>query len=187
MIVVRPTSKREKKKRKRQLDPNRQGYLDILQKSGGESAYELGGSSQSSITDGTLVAPHEEAAAVAAAIGLPPNYSPSLNQPGSSMAQPATAEVSSPVSATTTDETLSDAPRSPGVVMKSPDLANLESPAASGSCASEEDGDEGSGVVLEDSGLLDPQGNEANTATVSSIHSGHQVLKDTSSHVPPTA
>lgn len=41
VIVVRPSSKREKKKQKRQADPNRRGYSDILERSGAQGIQVL--------------------------------------------------------------------------------------------------------------------------------------------------
>lgn len=153
VIVVRPTSKREKKKRKRQADPSRRGYLDILQRSGGEAG--LGGSSHSSFTEETMVAPEVEAEAVAAAVGLPPDAI-------SSAELASKHEARSTKSGATTPED----PRSPGVVMKSPNPGHLESPALSDSEPSEEeeevddddadDADDGRGIVVGPSSMVQP-------------------------------
>lgn len=70
VIVVRPSSKREKKKQKRLADPTRRSYNHILRmsESRGGRLFDKSGSTDSSITK----LPEEEAA-VAEAIGLPPS------------------------------------------------------------------------------------------------------------------
>ncbi|MCJ1403902.1 hypothetical protein MMC11_007125 [Xylographa trunciseda] len=72
VIVVRPSAKREKKKRKRHADPNRKSYLGILEKSGADSNTMLDNIESPNLSgqeDGQ--AREEEARAVARAIGLP--------------------------------------------------------------------------------------------------------------------
>ncbi|KAI9833670.1 MAG: hypothetical protein M1826_006761 [Phylliscum demangeonii] len=76
VIVVRPTAKREKKKKKRQADPSRKGYLDMLLKSEVGPGHLLDASSRRSLSEGGVLAaaPELEAEAVAQAVGLPPQY-----------------------------------------------------------------------------------------------------------------
>ena len=69
VIVVRPTAKREKKKRKRLADPTRRSYLGILEQSG------LAGSQTLDKGLSTGEASETEAQAVAQAIGLPGAFS----------------------------------------------------------------------------------------------------------------
>ena len=71
VIVVRPSLKREKKKKKRLADPNRRSYNHILEMS------ERRGSrifDHSSSTDSSISKLPDEEAAVAEALGLPPSY-----------------------------------------------------------------------------------------------------------------
>lgn len=71
VIVVRPSLKREKKKKKRLADPNRRSYNHILKMS------ERRGSrifDHSSSTDSSISKLPDEEAAVAEALGLPPSY-----------------------------------------------------------------------------------------------------------------
>jgi hypothetical protein len=63
VIVVRPNSQRAKGKRKRQADPTRQQYRDLLDKSGSEEHFM-------NMSQEALDVTEDEAAAVAAAIGL---------------------------------------------------------------------------------------------------------------------
>ena len=160
VIVVRPTSKREKKKRKRQANPNRRGYLDILEQSGGgEGAHVLNGSSRNSIAGETLASPELEAEAVAAAIGLPPElYSPSLHPPSRSDRARSTdnGQPNSPAPRSPTeegeddDDDDDDALSHSAVIMKSPNLSTLDSPVLSDSDASDEaDDDEPERLVVD--------------------------------------
>ena len=140
VIVVRPTSKREKKKKKRQADPSRKGYLDILLKSDPSTDHVLEGSSRNSLAD-TLVAPEAEAEAVAKAVGLPPNYLHSPDLAALNKAQPTKSDVTTPEALSPMEEASSDGARSPGVIMQSPNLTTLDSPAQSYSGSSEDEGD----------------------------------------------
>jgi len=76
VVVVRPTEKRLKKKQKRDADPTRQDYARILRESGIDG-HETG----DIITSSTFEAsndPDFEAHAVAAALGLPARFDPTL-------------------------------------------------------------------------------------------------------------
>ena len=72
VIVVRPSTKREKKKKKRMADPSRRSYNNILEMSERRGSHIF---NPSSSTDSSNVArlPDEEAA-VAKALGLPAPY-----------------------------------------------------------------------------------------------------------------
>ena len=72
VIVVRPSLKREKKKKKRRADPGRRSYNHLLKLSErrGIRVFDPRPGTQ----NGTLKLPDEEAA-VAEALGLPPSYS----------------------------------------------------------------------------------------------------------------
>ncbi|KAK2759412.1 hypothetical protein FQN54_002890 [Arachnomyces sp. PD_36] len=65
VIVVRPSTKREKKKKKRQANPSRRSYNHILEASGSH-VFDSAGSTNSSATK----LPADEAAAVAKAVGV---------------------------------------------------------------------------------------------------------------------
>lgn len=72
VIVVRPTQKREKKKKKRLADPTRRSYNNILQLSEkrGSGLFDTNINTDSNIDK----QPEEEAAAVAEAVGLPRSF-----------------------------------------------------------------------------------------------------------------
>jgi hypothetical protein len=126
VIVVRPTSKREKKKKKRQADPNRRGYLDILEKSAagsGKAGHVLDRSSGDSMADEQLPVSEGEALAVAKAVGLGPGFEAALQ--AAHDAQAARLESSaSPSPADSPEDELK-------AVLKSPDPGYLESPESS--------------------------------------------------------
>jgi nucleotide-binding universal stress UspA family protein len=142
VIVVRPSSKRNKARSKRALDPNRHAYKDLLEKSG----HLIDTDARSFTADDSRQASEHEAAAVAAAIGYRPLG-------GSPLVQTQTVPVN-------LDRTIADQDlKSPGVVMKSPELQNLESPEMS-DLSSSDDEDEG-GVPTATSGLGVSHGGEA--------------------------
>lgn len=73
-MVVRPTAKREKKKKKRLADPTRRGYLNILEKSGANGSQMLDKSERDKLVEQSGGEASEvEAQAVANAIGLSGN------------------------------------------------------------------------------------------------------------------
>jgi hypothetical protein len=129
VIVVRPTSKRDKARSKRANDPDRQGYRDILAKS--ESLIDVNSPRNS------FFANDEEALANATAVG---NKQASDNT--HPLAQVAHAEESDDEQENNTSNLLDD-PRSPGVMMKSPHLQNLDSPDFSDDPSSGEEEEEG--------------------------------------------
>lgn len=134
VIVVRPSSKREAKKRKRLQDPSRGGYRDILDKSEdaprgqGKHLLEmsnrasLGGSGLGALGDFTSAGgdPDEEARRVAEAIGYRgPEYFPNSNSSarGSSLSR---------VTSARSDNT--DVQSPPGRLLRSPELGVVDSP-----------------------------------------------------------
>jgi hypothetical protein len=129
VIVVRPTSKRDKARSKRANDPDRQGYRDILAKS--ESLIDVNSPRNS------FFANDEEALANATAAG---NKQASDN--AHPLAQVAHVEESDDEQENNTSNLLDD-PRSPGVMMKSPHLQNLDSPDFSDDPSSGEEEEEG--------------------------------------------
>lgn len=135
VIVVRPSSKRDKARNKRALDPNRHAYKDLLEKSGTLIDTDARNVYTETSRPQSRQASEDEAAAVAAAIGYRPLE-------GSPLVQSQTVPVN--LDATFADQDL----KSPGIVMKSPELQNLESPEISDSSSSEdEDEDEDEGGV----------------------------------------
>ncbi|KAF2139305.1 uncharacterized protein K452DRAFT_275486 [Aplosporella prunicola CBS 121167] len=138
VIVVRPSTKRAKTKRKRLQDPTRTGYRDLLDKSGPAGSHILDTHNRHSIMLGDIAkeASEEEAAAVAKAVGFvpPPDPSPLAQVENAGVQEaPMTPEY-------TRDEFLSP-DNSPEMarVMKSPELGDLDSPADSGSDMSDEE------------------------------------------------
>lgn len=80
VIVVRPSAKREKKKRKRRADPNRRSYLDILNQSSAQGSQIL-----DKVESGQLPQDHE-AHAVLEALGVSPAYVESRRESNDSTA-----------------------------------------------------------------------------------------------------
>ncbi|KAI9676240.1 MAG: hypothetical protein M1829_003069 [Trizodia sp. TS-e1964] len=78
VIVVRPTKKRENKKKKRKADPARSGYLDLITKSALDSSQSVDISRQESVMSEGSLASNLEASAVASALGLPAAYDPTI-------------------------------------------------------------------------------------------------------------
>ncbi|KAL5120687.1 hypothetical protein ACEQ8H_001436 [Pleosporales sp. CAS-2024a] len=126
VIVVRPTSKRDKARSKRANDPDRQGYRDILAKS--ESLIDVNSPRNS------YFANDEEALAQAAVSHKQPTNT------AHPLAQTMQTQDSDDDQDTNASR-LAENPRSPGVMMKSPHLQNLDSPDFSddGSSGEEED------------------------------------------------
>ncbi|OAL00533.1 adenine nucleotide alpha hydrolases-like protein [Phaeosphaeriaceae sp. SRC1lsM3a] len=136
VIVVRPTTKRDKARTKRANDPDRQGYRDILAKS--ESLIDVNSPRNS------FFANDDEALAQ-----LP--TAPSKQLPDAHpLAQVAHAEESSDDDEANAGNILDD-PRSPGVMMKSPHLQNLDSPDFSDDPSSGEEDDDG-GIATKPAG-----------------------------------
>ena len=155
VIVVRPNSKRAKAKRKRYLDPNRHGYKDLLDKSGPQGGHVLDLSYRDSlIEEESQPASEDEAAAVAAAIGYRPHLDPSplanIESAQSEEIEPASPDSpDSTRSGYTGGDSSPEDLRSPGVVMKSPELQNLDSPPESDVSSSDEDVYEDGGVSMD--------------------------------------
>ena len=133
---MRPSSKRDKKKRKRLQDPTRRGYKDILDKSNTEGPYvHMVGEAIADDHHG-LEATDAEAAAVLEAIGYKPG--PEFEEVAS---LERTQSGKSDVTNISDYSNVNDL-KSPGVMMKSPELQNLESPALSEASSEGEDDDD---------------------------------------------
>lgn len=129
VIVVRPTSKRDKARSKRANDPDRQGYRDILAKS--ESLIDVNSPRNS------FFANEEEAAAVG---GNTAAHKPSVDtHPLAQVARPPESESEDDEPSTSNLED----PKSPAVLMKSPHLQNLDSPDLSEASLSSDEEDQG--------------------------------------------
>jgi hypothetical protein len=117
VIVVRPSTKRMKKKKKRLANPSRRNYDSILEKA--RAGYSLDKTNRNSIVGPLPVATDQEAAAVAKAIGVPKHFE----------ATPVTRVVSA--RGDMMGRSGSPSPSSPAFsnrVMKSPNLSPLDSP-----------------------------------------------------------
>ena len=146
VIVVRPSSKRDKARNKRALDPNRHAYKDLLEKSGNLIDTDARNVYTEDSRPQSRQASEDEAAAVAAAIGYRPIG-------GSPLVQSQT--IPAALDAAIEEQDLKNI----GVVMKSPELQNLDSPDISDSSSSDEE-DEG-GVLTDDPAVgLDSDQNE---------------------------
>jgi nucleotide-binding universal stress UspA family protein len=166
VIVVRPSSKREAKKRKRLQDPSRTGYRDILDKSDdaprGHGWHLLDAQNRKSVVGGELGAlgqlgsagdPDEEARRVAEAIGYrgSPGQQP---RAGSTAGRDRSRErLESSLSRTTTQASDGPLQSPPLPILKSPDIGTLESPSDS-----EESGDDDEEIgALEEEPVLRPE------------------------------
>ncbi|KAG0648603.1 Universal stress A family [Hyphodiscus hymeniophilus] len=146
VVVVRPTKKRIKKKAKRDADPQRQDYARILRDSGVEIHEIVGGTKTSNFEIANDR--DTEAHAVAAALGLPAQFDPTLKPLRS-----ASDRTLNQVDSAKSDATIPVASLSPGSRSVSPTEVSqtlkppqLESPAISGDEAEEsEDDDEEEG------------------------------------------
>lgn len=125
VIVVRPSSKRDKARSKRALDPGRHAYKDLLGKTTGGHILDTE-NLNNFIAKETQTASDDEAAAVAAAIGFkqPVEASP-LSQVQTVHADVEPKTLTSVLSSDTAFLSALEDSRNPGVVMKSPELQNL--------------------------------------------------------------
>lgn len=131
VIVVRPTSKRDKARTKRANDPSRLGYQEMLAKS--ESLLDI--TTTSASPRSSFIASDEQAATVKASL-QPQNVQYTQPVEPSPLAQVHRAEESE-------DETTEKDPRSPGSLLKSPELRNLDSPDISSDSSSDDEDGEG--------------------------------------------
>ncbi|TVY82089.1 Universal stress protein A family protein [Lachnellula suecica] len=153
VVVVRPTEKRIKKKNKREADPARQDYARILRESGIEEHETHSETTHDDFE--TSNTPDGEAHAVAAALGLPASFDPTISRsmylPGSSALRKVDSGNSDVTSISKSSISPDSRPNSPSAVMKSPKSAQLDSPDES----SEDEDDEGEFDVTSGRALLD--------------------------------
>ncbi|TKA30820.1 hypothetical protein B0A54_15741 [Friedmanniomyces endolithicus] len=156
VIVVRPSKKRARRKEKREKDPGRKGYRDILDKSDdaprGRGGHLLDDRNRSSIAgldlgllgDLDTRDPDEEARKVAEAIGYRPSR-PSTSDTANITDTRATSlsRVTSTQS-NTSGRSVDDlnSPHPTERVLQSPDLRNLDSPVPSDDEADEDDAED---------------------------------------------
>ncbi|KAF1932564.1 adenine nucleotide alpha hydrolases-like protein, partial [Didymella exigua CBS 183.55] len=132
VIVVRPSSKRDKARSKRANDPSRSGYQEMLAKS--DTLIDVTTSPAPS-PRASFVASDEQAAAVTASLQV---QSVQYTQP----AEPSPlAQVHHPEESE--DENFEKDLRSPGSLLKSPELQNLDSPDISSDSSSDDEDGEG--------------------------------------------
>jgi hypothetical protein len=157
VVVVRPSTKREKKKQKRLADPTRRSYGNILQLSE-QRGSGLFSSPQVKRDTDVSKQPDEEAAAVAEAVGLPHRFrhahtgsDSKLSNAGSvddennraEMPQPSPQEEDDDEDEEEDEEDITVNTR----VLKSPGVSNFETPPDSED--SDSDGEGGGGAILE--------------------------------------
>jgi len=172
VVVVRPTEKRMKKKKKRDADPTRQDYARILKESGIEE-HETGVGQRHSIFEASN-APEVEAHAVAAALGLPAAFDPTLKpyHEGSKLQKIESAK-SDATSVSQGSLSPDSRPSSPGIVRKSPKIKRPDSPSPSGDESSEGEGDEddeGEFEVVSGHALLAEDGENAEIERKKRLH-----------------
>jgi nucleotide-binding universal stress UspA family protein len=138
VIVVLPSSKRDKSRVKRAQDPSRQEYKNLLEKSGSQGGYNLSASNRNSFIapEDTQNASTEESNAVADAVG----YKRLVET--SPLAQVQTPpEQGDDTTATMQEE------QDVGNLLKSPTLQNLDSPETSDASSSDGEGSIGVSAV----------------------------------------
>jgi hypothetical protein len=137
VVVVRPTEKRLKKKKKRDADPARQDYARILKESG-IAEHEMETVPKSSVFQEPNNA-NEEAHAVADALGLPDQFDPT--KVSSRMYRAELPRRDRPGSRSASRDSLSPGSRSasPSMALKRPKSPLSESPTVSGDDSSEDD------------------------------------------------
>lgn len=156
VVVVRPTEKRLKKKKKRGEDPARQDYARILRDSGIQE-HETGSAINESVFEASNNQ-NEEAHAVAAALGLPAAFDPTI-VPIRKESNRSLRKVDSGQSAATNTSQDSQSPDSrpvsPEKPLQSTESRQLESPVMSGDESSEgEDDEEGEFEAVDGRTLL---------------------------------
>ena len=149
VIVVRPSSKRDKKKRKRLRDPSRRGYRDILDKSDdvAEGGHILDARNRHSVGGEVLSElgrrdAEDEARMVAEAVGYRPGSATEgapLSKIGSGRSEYSSRSARSGSMGSYASD--GDDWKSPSVgkLMKSPELRDLDTPPGSDSDSSDED------------------------------------------------
>jgi hypothetical protein len=172
VVVVRPTEKRNKKKNKRGADPSRQDYARILKDSGIDEHETDSGSHSVALEISNT--PDGEAHAVAAALGLPAAFDPTLKPmvlPGSSSLRKVESGTSDKTSFSKESNSPDSRPVSPSTDLKSTKTASVDSPNQSGDESSEgESDDEGEFEAVPGHLLLDNGDGETGNEKKKKLH-----------------
>ncbi|EEP77346.1 conserved hypothetical protein [Uncinocarpus reesii 1704] len=179
VVVVRPSQKREKKKKKRLADPSRRSYNQIMRLSQAKGDHLFDTTSANSST--SRLPEHEEAAAVAAAIGLPSSSVTDLHEERTSKRSSRDFTSSQTSDAGETESigqrSTSTAPNPPSpsldfssVVLKSPGLPDADSRSVSEGGEDED--------FMDDSSRITP------ISTTASVHSYSDDPMDASTPTP---
>lgn len=165
VVVVRPTEKRTKKKKKRDADPDRQDYAKILRDSGVEE-HETTLSSKSSKLEASK-GPIEEAHAVAAALGIPLRFESALTTFDLESSRPLKEimEDTPTISLTYEGGSSSEVSRPSSILIRQDSKDSeeqAESPLMSGEESSDEEDEEGEFEAVSGHALLnnDPEENQ---------------------------
>lgn len=145
VVVVRPDEKRQKKKDKRSLDPDKQNYSKMLALNNG--LHEADSENTSLYEVEARISPDEEAHQVAAALGLPASFDPTLKPLRDSPRLRALSSASALSEASTAE------PDDPGRVVAVP-RSGANSAANSDEESGEEDEGEGDFEVASGSQIL---------------------------------
>ncbi|KAK1084653.1 hypothetical protein LTR33_002538 [Friedmanniomyces endolithicus] len=156
VIVVRPSKKRARRKEKREKDPGRKGYRDILDKSDdaprGRGGHLLDDRNRSSIAgldlgllgDLDTRDPDEEARKVAEAIGYRPSRPSTCDTANITDTRATSLSRVTSTQSNTSGRSVDDlnSPHPTERVLQSPDLRNLDSPVPSDDEADEDDAED---------------------------------------------
>lgn len=145
VIVVLPSSKRDKSRVKRAQDPSRQSYKELLEKSGPGAGYPIAGGDKAALLTPEGVTGHRRRSS--AEETLVGSEKTSIDRPMKRLSLNRPIE-QSPLAQMQTAASLKDpesTPASPEVIMKSPHLRDLDSPYVSGDSSSEDDDDDDEG------------------------------------------
>lgn len=156
VVVVRPPEKRMNERAKRDADLGRQHYARILMESGIDNHETTMCSNNSNLRASN--SPDVDAHAVAAALGLPAMFDPTLKPINLDGSRPLRKMESGKSDATNISQGSlppESRPTSPEMVMRSPKSARLESPPLSGDeCSEGKEDDEGEFEVVAGHTLL---------------------------------
>ncbi|KAK2738400.1 hypothetical protein FQN57_007077 [Myotisia sp. PD_48] len=182
VIVVRSSTKREKKKQKRLADPSRKSYNHILKMSEARGGRLFTGSASANSSTSKLPE-SEEAAAVAKAIGLSStnvsseyhDYHEERNRRSSLLSKDSSVDNDDDSighgSSSTAPNSETPSPGFSTVVLKSPSLGRLESPSSSDE-DEEADGDENTEVDEINNNSQVPSTNPNTDSPAENLHGG---------------
>lgn len=142
VIVVLPSSKRDKSRVKRAQDPSRQSYKELLDKSGPGAGYPLASGDKAALLTPEGITGHRRRSSAEDTLIGSEKTSMDRSMKRLSLNRPVEQ---SPLAQVHTAASLKDpesAPASPEVIMKSPHLRDLDSPYVSGESSSEDDDDD---------------------------------------------